>query len=190
MTTVFVDVDTQWDFVSPAGALYVPGAEAVLPAIARLNRYALDHGHRLVSTVDAHAENDVEFRSWPPHCVVGCLGQRKAASTVVGEPVVVPSTGLVPELRGAGQIVCEKQTTDIFTSRNFLSVLEFLQADRFVVYGVVTEICVSNATLGLLQTGKRVEIVRDAVRELNPGAAAEFLGRFQALGGTISSALA
>jgi nicotinamidase/pyrazinamidase len=37
MKTVFVDVDTQIDFLFPAGALYVPGAERLLPAIARLN---------------------------------------------------------------------------------------------------------------------------------------------------------
>jgi len=33
---VLWDVDTQFDFVSPAGKLYVPGAEEALPAMARL----------------------------------------------------------------------------------------------------------------------------------------------------------
>ena len=32
MKTVFFDIDTQIDFVYPAGALYVPGAEHILPA--------------------------------------------------------------------------------------------------------------------------------------------------------------
>ena len=40
-------------------------------------------------------------------------------------------------------------------------------ADRYVVYGVVTEICVKLAAFGLLKTGKRVEIVTDAIRSLN-----------------------
>ena len=31
MKTVFFDIDTQIDFVYPAGALYVPGAEHILP---------------------------------------------------------------------------------------------------------------------------------------------------------------
>ena len=40
MKPLFVDVDTQNDFVLPAGALYAPGAEHVIPAVAKLNRYA------------------------------------------------------------------------------------------------------------------------------------------------------
>ena len=31
MNTVFFDVDTQIDFLYPAGALYVPGAESIVP---------------------------------------------------------------------------------------------------------------------------------------------------------------
>src|SRR5215467_5124827 len=39
MTTAFVDVDTQFDFLLPTGALSVPGAERIIPTIARLNRH-------------------------------------------------------------------------------------------------------------------------------------------------------
>ena len=45
MKTVFFDVDTQLDFLYPAGALYVPGAERIVPAIARLNRFAARARH-------------------------------------------------------------------------------------------------------------------------------------------------
>ena len=38
--TLFFDIDTQIDFVYPAGALYVPGAEHILPVVAELNRRA------------------------------------------------------------------------------------------------------------------------------------------------------
>ena len=40
MNTVFFDVDTQLDFLYPAGALYVPGAETLLPALTRLTNFA------------------------------------------------------------------------------------------------------------------------------------------------------
>ena len=43
MRTVFFDIDSQLDFLYPAGALYVPGAERIVPAISRLNRYAAQH---------------------------------------------------------------------------------------------------------------------------------------------------
>ena len=162
MNTVFFDVDTQLDFVSPAGALYVPGAEKRLPVIAALNRRA----PRLVSTVDAHAENDIEFRTWPHHCIVGTLGQRK------------PADLLVP-----GQIVFEKVTTDAFLNPRLLPLLAELGADRYVVYGVVTEICVRFAALGLLATGKAVDVVTDAVELLNPAAADAFYAELTARGG-------
>jgi len=71
MSTVFFDVDTQLDFLLPAGALYAPGAERIIPTIARLNRWAGEHSIAVVSTMDAHAENDPEFARWRPHCVVG-----------------------------------------------------------------------------------------------------------------------
>ena len=87
---VFIDVDTQIDFMLPAGALYVPGAEHVIPAVAALNRFAVTRAYRLLSTMDAHAEDDPEFRNWPAHCVAGTLGQRKPASTVMDRVKVLP----------------------------------------------------------------------------------------------------
>ena len=162
MKTVFFDVDTQIDFLYPSGALYVPGAERLIPAIAKLNRSA----PALISTVDAHSEDDPEFKMYPPHCVAGTLGQRK------------PSDTLVP-----GQRLLEKQSTNCFTAPGLPGLLAEFGAERYVVYGVVTEICVMHAALGLLKTGKRVEIVSNAVRALNEAAARAFFGDFQASGG-------
>src|ERR1700677_4355342 len=75
MKTVFFDIDTQIDFVYPAGALYVPGAENILPLVGELNR----HAPVLISTMDAHSEDDPEFQIFPHHCVVGPPAQHKPA---------------------------------------------------------------------------------------------------------------
>jgi nicotinamidase/pyrazinamidase len=168
MRTVFFDVDTQNDFVLPAGALYVAGAEKILPQVARLNRWAADHGIPLISTADAHAENDPEFVNWPPHCVAGTLGQRKPEQTLVGQNVL------------------NKQALDCFTIPELPALLETLGAERYVVYGVVTEICVRLAAFGLLKTGRRVEVVADAVRSLSESAAARMLEEFTAAGGVVT----
>jgi len=165
--TIYFDVDTQLDFVCPSGALYAPGAEALIPAIAALNRYAAGRSETVISTMDAHAEDDVEFRVWPHHCVAGTLGQRKAAATLLENRVVVANGGECPELGGAKQILIEKQTIDAFDNRHLAAVLAGLKAERFVVYGVVTEVCVRHAAWGLLKTGARVEMVEDAVGHLN-----------------------
>ena len=179
MKTVFVDVDTQIDFLYPAGALYVPGAERLVPRLAELNRYAAAHGIPVVSTVDAHAENDPEFSDWPPHCVSGTAGQQKPCGTLLEKRVVVPSTERDYVIDGAQQIIVEKQWIDMFAGGNLASILERLNAGRWVVYGVVTEYCVRSAVLGLLKTGKPVEVLSDSIQALDAAAGRATLEEFK-----------
>lgn len=182
MKTVFFDIDSQIDFVYPAGALYVPGAERVVPVIAELNRRA----PLVISTMDAHSEDDPEFEIYPHHCVVGTAGQQKPAVTLLEKRTVIPA-----RFDGAQQLILEKQKLDCFTSPHLRPLLAELNADRYVVYGVVTEICVRFAVFGLLKTGKRVELVTDAVKALDDAVAQQMLADFTAEGGrlTVSSAL-
>jgi nicotinamidase/pyrazinamidase len=186
--TVFFDIDTQLDFLYPAGALYVPGAEAIVDRVAGLNRWAAKHGIPVISTMDAHSENDPEFRDWPPHCIAGTLGQRKPASTLLEKRVIVPNAPGLPETEAAEQILLEKQALDCFTNVNLTELLHRLGAERCILYGVVTEICVKFAAMGLLKTGRRVEVVCDAVKELDPVASAKMMADFTASGGIITSA--
>jgi nicotinamidase/pyrazinamidase len=185
MKTVFFDVDTQLDFLYPAGALYVPGAEAVVSKVAALNQYAASHGIPLVSTVDAHLEDDPEFQMFPPHCVAGTAGQQKPASTLAERRVVAPWERADVDIAGARQIVLEKRVLDCFENPNLPGLLERLGAERYVVYGVVTEICVKCAAQGLLKTGRPVALVTDAVRHLDEAKRDAFLREFQAAGGTL-----
>jgi nicotinamidase/pyrazinamidase len=186
MNAAFFDIDSQLDFLYPAGALYVPGAERIVPAIARLNRYAAGHGIPVVSTVDAHAEDDPEFQIWPHHCVAGTWGQRKAESTLLDRRVVIPNRPCDLSIEGARQIVVEKQTVDVFAAPNVGRVVERLGAGRFVVYGVVTEICVLYAVRGLLKTGKPVTIVTDAIETLKAENSERALAECCAAGATLS----
>lgn len=186
MKAVFFDIDTQLDFMVPAGALYVPGAEKILENVAALNRRA----PLVISTMDAHAENDPEFLAWPHHAVAGCLGQRKPVATLLERPLVIPNRACAIALDGARQIIIEKQTLDCFTNLHFQPILASLDPERCIVYGVVTEICVRLAAFGLLKTGRRVELVTDAVRNLNDQAASRMLADFQAAGGRLTTAAA
>lgn len=188
MKTVFFDIDTQIDFLFPAGALYAPGAEKIVPAIAKLNRYASAHGIPVVSTMDAHSENDPEFRDWPPHCVVDTVGQQKPASTLLERRVVVPNSPVELPMASMDQILLKKQTFSALSNLNFTNLLDHFAAERYVVYGVVTEVCVKFAAFGLLETGKRVEIVTDAVCALNDDNGAKTLADFTAAGGHLTHA--
>lgn len=187
MKTVFFDIDTQIDFLYPAGALYVPGAERLLPALAQLNRYAAEHSIPVVASMDAHAEDDAEFQEWPPHCVAGTQGQRKPADLLLERRATIPTAPGDYAIEGAQQIIVEKQTLDVFSNPNLARLLEQLDAERYVVYGVATECCVRCAITGLLKTGKHVELVEDAIREIDPAAAQRTLSEFAAAGGLLTT---
>lgn len=186
MSVLFVDVDTQLDFLYPAGALYVPGAERLLDKLARMNRYAVAKGIPLLSTMDAHTEDDVEFRAWPPHCVAGTVGQRKPERTLMAGRAVM-AVGAREAVRAA-QVLVEKVTTDCFTNPMLEKLLDELGASEAVVYGVVTEICVANAVRGLLRTGRRVTLVQDAVMSLDDAKAQMLEAEVVASGGRLATA--
>src|ERR1017187_8037572 len=104
----FLDIDTQLDFMVPAGALYVPGAELILPKVAELNRSAAANGIPVISTTCAHTEDAAEFKQWPPHCVAGTFGQQKPAVTLLEKRIVIPTSPCDLNVEGAQQIIVEK----------------------------------------------------------------------------------
>ena len=72
---VILDVDTQFDFLDPAGALYVPGSVEIRDALDRLFDYAAGAKIPVLSSVDEHTPDDPEFAEFGPHCVKGTPGQ-------------------------------------------------------------------------------------------------------------------
>lgn len=164
----FFDIDTQFDFVFPAGALYAPGAERVIPAVSRLNHFAAAQGIPVISTTCAHTENADEFKVWPPHCVADTIGQRKPAAT------------LLPE---AQQIILKKNELDLFSNPELLPLLDRLKVEECFVYGVLTEYCVKCAIMGLLKTGRKVNLITDGIHHLSGEAAGKVIAEFEAAGG-------
>jgi len=55
-----------------------------------------------------------------------------------------------------------------------------------VVYGVATEYCMRCASLGLLRTSKRVELVTDAIKGLRQDDAGRMLSEFTSGGGHLT----
>lgn len=141
----------------------------------------------MVSTVDAHAEDDIEFKIWPHHCVAGTLGQRKAETTLLEKRIVIPNRNCELNLEDAQQIIVEKQTVDVFAAPNLTRVMERLAGGRYVVYGVVTEICVLYAVRGLLKMGNPVTVLIDAVQTLKAEDSAAALAEIQAAGGVFGT---
>ena len=181
----FLDVDTQRDFMRKDGALYVPGAERIVPKLRRLFDFARRNGISILSSVDAHAPDDPEFGAFDPHCVKGSEGQKKIAETLIGRPLVLENLpvdrNLVEAVRRYQQIIVEKQEIDLFSNPVAQRLLRALPA-RAIVFGVTTEHCVRAAALGLRRRGVSVVLVSDAVRALSPQGERDALLEMQAAG--------
>ena len=186
---VFWEVDVQADFMLPGGKLYVPGAEKLLPNIRKLTDAARRGEVFLVSHGDFHPANDPEFEHFPPHCLKGTAGAELVPEALTDNFVRVENDAnakLPEDLFKYRQIVLEKQTLDIFESLHADALVQRLgDAAEFVVFGVVTEYCVSCAVKGLLKRKRRVAVVRDAIETLAPEVGNRTLAELQRLGATL-----
>lgn len=182
----FWEVDTQADFMLPGGALYVPGAERLLQNIRKLTDAARQNRVFLVSHGCYHTKDDPEFRKFPPHCIKGTPGSEFVPEALAEKVIRVPNepaARLPRELTHYQQILLEKQTLDIFQSRHAAKLLErFGDNMEFVVFGVVTEYCVRFAAKGLLDHGRRVSVVEDAIETLKAEDGARTMAELRNLG--------
>jgi nicotinamidase/pyrazinamidase len=188
---VFWEVDVQRDFMLPGGHLYVPGAEKLLPNIRRLTDAARQGKVFLVSHGCFHSPDDPEFKTFPPHCVNGTPGSDlvpEALTEKVARVPNEPAAKLPADLWHYQQILLEKQTLNIFESKHADELVQCLgnQAE-FVVFGVVTEYCVSFAAKGLLQRGRRVAIVQDAIETLKKEEGEATIADLQRLGARLTT---
>lgn len=165
---VFLDVDTQVDFMLSTGSLYVPGAEGIIPNLKKLMRYAQEHGIPVLSSADAHPPDDPSFAQWPPHCVVGTPGQRRIPETQLPSATVIPNQAgaFVAPHEWSGQTIIEKTEYDVSTNPNFEAILRLLGCPRFVVFGLATEYCVRGAALALRERKLPVDLVVDAIKPI------------------------
>jgi len=185
---VFWEVDTQADFMLSGGKLYVPGAEKILPNVLKLTQAARQGRVFLVSHGCYHSPNDPEFSTFPPHCIKGTAGADFVPEALTDKVLHIPNdpTSTPKSLAGYKQVLLEKQTLDIFESRHVEEVLEQLDPKtHFVVYGVVTEYCVRFAAKGLLDRGRKVSVVQDAIETLSKSASQETIAELQAKGASM-----
>ena len=176
---VLWDVDTQVDFMYPHGKLYVPGAVHTIPAMQRLVDAARASGIVHVASADDHELTDAEIadepdflNTYPPHCLRGTRGALKIPETEQEDPVPL-TLELLPEryLEGREFLILTK-TFDVFTNPNTDVLLDRLDPDEVVVFGVATDVCDDAAIRGLLARGRKVTFVEDAARGLDEERAA------------------
>ena len=179
MKRILWDVDTQVDFMEPSGKLYVPGARDLAPALERLVDAARAARVTHVASADDHELTDPEIsespdfqNTYPAHCLRGTRGAEKIIETKQRDPLplsVVPfPPGLIPRMiEGRREILLLKKNFNVFTNPNTDPLLDALDPDEIVVFGVATDVCDDAAIRGFLRRGRRVVFVEDAARGLD-----------------------
>jgi nicotinamidase/pyrazinamidase len=170
------DVDTQVDFMLPHGKLYVPGAEEAAPAMRRLVEAVRAAGVVHVASADDHELTDEEISeepdfqtTYPPHCLRGTRGARKIEETEQKDPVPITLETLPERYLAGREFLLLKKNFDVFTNPNTEHLLEWLDPDEIVVFGVATDVCDDAAIRGFLDRGRKVRFVEDAARGLDEG---------------------
>ncbi|MEL7367398.1 MAG: isochorismatase family cysteine hydrolase [Myxococcota bacterium] len=188
---LFVDVDTQYDFCDPNGALFVSKAPAILDNVRRLIRASTTKNELLVGSVDSHNYTAWEFAAnggpFPPHCVKGTPGWLKMPGTLPERAVFVPDLlrskhdDVVPT--DASAVYFEKEVYSMFANPEAEPLIDHLLARRSldrgsvsaIVFGVATDYCVKAAAEGLHDRGFEVSVVVDAVAAVDDRAGADTL---------------
>jgi nicotinamidase/pyrazinamidase len=172
--TILWDVDTQFDFMLPDGKLYVPGAEETVPAMKRLVDAARAAGIVHIASADDHELTDAEISAepdfvttYPPHCLRGTRGARKIPETDQEDPVPLALEPVPDRYLEGREFVLLKKNFDVFTNPHTERLLERLDPDEIVVFGVATDVCDDAAIRGFLARGLKVRFVEDAARGLD-----------------------
>jgi len=163
---VFVDVNTQADFLASDGSCPVSNRDALVCALRRTVAWAKRNHTPVVSAVDCHRAGELRSKRLPQHCLDGTDGQEKVAFTLFGSFVKVEgdNTLAVPVdlFRRYQQVIFRKRTADFFLNPKADRFLTQLPASEYVIAGLGLEGSIRAIALGLVARDKRVTIVIDA----------------------------
>lgn len=193
---IFWNVDTQHDFMDHDGKLYVPDAELIKPALARLTDYAHARGIRIVASADDHRPGDRElsatpdFReTFPEHCMHGTPGAELIPETTLTTPLVIEPEALAHDVLArrlaehAGDVLLRKRWFDVFTNANTRTLLDAWDPTDVFVYGVALDVCDRYAIDGFLEYGvPEVHLVLDATKAIHPEQTAALVAHWKAEG--------
>lgn len=177
---LFWNVDTQKDFVSPKGKLYVKDAEKLRTKWGILTQLAKEKIIRVINTADYHYFNSAELDSnpdyihtFPQHCMSNSRGAEFVKETRPQEPIIFNwnkeylITPEVLDINSNRNFVIRKDMFDVFAGNPWTSkILDLLSPKTVIVYGVTTNVCVDAAVNGLVSRVENVIVIKDAIKEL------------------------
>jgi len=184
---VLVDINTQRDFLLSGGKACIRNHRRVLAHIRRVMAWARSKDIPVISTCQIHPNNNPVN-----YCLDGTDGQKKVRYTLLSSRVSFPADGNtnLPRdmLRQYRQIILHQRCVDPFDEPRIDRLLSDIRASEFVLIGASTEGAIQAAALGLLQRGKNVTVVVDAVGSYNNREAKMALRKMQAKGAKLTDA--
>jgi len=168
---ILIDINTQRDFLLAGGNACVRNHRRVLAHIRRMMAWARYRNIPVISTCEVYPNNN--GGSSIDYCIDGTEGQKKIPYTLLSDRATFPadnSTDLPADvMRQHRQVVLYKRCFDPFDEPRIERLLSEIRANEFILIGASVEGAVSAMALGLLQRGKKVTIVTDAVGAHNKG---------------------
>jgi nicotinamidase-related amidase len=181
---LLIDIDTQKDFLLPAGSACVRNQTEVLAKIRQIMVWTSRENIPVISTVEVYPNNN--GCSEIDYCLDGTDGQKKVPCTLLRQRVSFPADdkNALPAdiLLAYKQVILHKRCVDPFDEPRIERLLSEVQADAFVLIGAGTEDAVKATAIGLLQRGKKVLVIVDALGSHNSREAKLALRKMKAKG--------
>ena len=178
---ILVDINTQKDYLLADGKICIRNHKRVVSHIRRIMAWARRRHVPVISVCEVFPDNN-----GASYCIDGSEGQKKISYSLFNNRINFPADGHseLPRgiLRTYSQVVLHKRSIDPFEEPRIERLLSEIRAAEFILIGASTEGAVQATALGLLQRGKRVVIVTDAVGAHNSRQSDHALRKMQAKG--------
>lgn len=138
MKNVLIIVDMVNGFINE-GNLADKNINKITPNIVNLIKKAIQKNIPIIAFKDCHAENDEEFKMFPPHCIKGT-----SESELIAELKIFENHFLV----------IEKNQINGFDTAKFKEIAEKIIFDNVYVVGCCTDICVENFVMSYQKFNK------------------------------------
>ncbi len=156
MKKILIVVDPLNDFLLPDGKLFCgPTVEAIIPGMVKKVEEYMENGDDIIFLADAHAEDDLEFEKFPPHCIAGTEGAKVHEDLELALHMY-QNVFLVEKTRYSG-----------FYGTNLHDILKYKRPDLVEVIGLCTSICVMDTVGGLANRDYKVNVYKDIVADFD-----------------------
>ena len=186
---VLINVDIQKDLFTATGKACVRNHRRVLTNIRRICAWARKQNIKVITTAIAYSNGHHDRH---PYCKDGSEGARIISYAMRNRFIRYEADGYSDLPRNVfldhDQVILEKKTANPFDEPRAERMLTELAVDEIIVVGAIAEDSVFDTVMGLLQRGKKVSVVVDAVGGSNKEAAEMAIKKMAAKGAKLIEA--